>query len=121
MGRGRGRSPRARGGNASRRQQLLAHLLEPSPLTGQLAISRETPRPSGWIPSSAHSRAASWQQFRPRPILYLRSWDELAGSRSGTRHPLTFMPSSRREKILTHDDVSNGLSAFRSIPPRGLV
>lgn len=41
----------------------LAHLLTLSPLTGQLAISKD-PRAAGWVPSSAHSRAVSWLQFR---------------------------------------------------------
>lgn len=106
MGRGRERSPRAQGGNASRRLQQLAHLLKPSPLTGQLAISRD-PRPSIWTPSSARSRAGSWQQFRPRSILYRRSWDELAGSRH--LPPSNLTPSSRREKMLQNYDASTQL------------
>lgn len=110
MGRGREshQSPRAPGGgNARRRLHQLAHLLELSPLTGQLGcwtISND-PRAGGMDPFlvrvlGPHLGSSSG----PRLILYLRSWDELVGSRHPP--PYNLMPSSRREKMLEHCDSS---------------
>lgn len=85
-------------GVATRLRQL-AHLLGLSPLTGQLAISRD-PSAAGWIPSSAHSRAILAAVQGLGRILYLRSWDELAGTWvAGIRPSLDyFIPRAARKK-----------------------